>query len=542
MPAVTRRPSETTQSQTESGTSQTPETAVQDPLQEQLKDGGSAAGLANYQSSLGKWLGTELYEALAKELTLGALQEHATKAWKSALEAGVEGIDGIDGNDGESAAFTAALQEAYGQAAAEMLDTDTGKKVIGKLNGFVDANPRLILMVALMAAGGAIAANVPLPKLKETFKLGAGFSAKVGADLGKIRDIALKDLSAALEYNSGPLMAAVSINRNEDGEVSGNFKSTLGDDAKNLKADARITENGLEVATVKGLFTTEGGTKFEGGVTGGEGKSTVATGSITTVEGDVTNVNSIKYDSDSGLLSFQNVKSTQLGKSGTLSTDVGGSSDGSSYGGISASGQVAPNTKGTAGFKQTLGTDGSVTNSLNGSLDYRHNDLNAGVSGNYVEGKGGSLSANASGNLSDNVTAGGKITHNFGDSSSTSGNAFLKYDTPDLKLGGDYSFDTKNDQHKASIYGQKKFGDDYSARLDASMLSNNSGTGFEAGGLVHRKINDDFGVFGGGSYKQDADGGRFVPKAGVEVKGVPLQYSYDPATKQHKVGVTLFKW
>jgi len=597
MPAQTRRQSTTSQTQSETTTTQTPDTGLQDSAQDQLKDGGSAAGLANYQSSLGKWLGTELYEALAKELTLASLQEHATSAWKNALESGVEALDGIDGNDKEAGAFATALQEAYGNAASQLLETDTGKKVIAKLNGFVDANPRLILLVALMAAGGAIAANVSLPKFKETFKLGNGFTAKVGADLGKIRDIALKDLSAALEYNSGPLMAAVSINRNEDGEVSGDFKASLGDDAKNLKADGTFTDDGLELYTASGLFTTDGGTKLEGNVTGGADKSTVATGAITTVNGEVTTTNSVKYDSGSGLLSFKNVDMVTLQGGGKLTTEDGSASDGSSFRGMGLSGQVGNNTTGSLGYRETLGADGTQTNSVNGSLNYKTDSLTAGLKGEYdgtngfvsgsakgtfapgltgsgqfkqtfgdesqfsgsgqldytserwkaglkgtyTEGEGGSLSANASGQLTDNLTANGSLNHNFG-TGNTNGSAGLNFDTPDLKLGGDYSFDTKNDQHKVSGFAQRSFGDNYKARVDGSYMTNNSGNSFEAGGQVYRKINDDLSVFGGGSFKQDEFGGRFIPKAGVEVKGVPLQYSFDPATKQHKVGVTLFKW
>ncbi len=602
MPQQTRRPETATAQSTGTETAAPQAEVQQDPLQDQLKDGGSAAGLANYQSSLGKWLGSELYGALAKELSFASLQDHATSAWKSALESGVGALDGLDGNDKEAGAFTAALQEAYGQAAADMLETDTGKKVIGKLNGFVDANPRLILLVALLAAGGAVAANVSLPKFKETFKLGGGFTGKVGADLGKIRDIALKDLSAALEYNSGPLMAAVSINRKEDGAVSGDFKASLGDDDKNLKTDAKFTNDGITVYNASGLLTTDNGTKIEGSVSGGADKNTVIAGSITSVHGDVTTTNSVNYDETAGTLSFKNVDIAKLGedgKDGTINSTNGISSDGSSHNSIGIDGKVGENGTGSASIGQTTNTEGVTTHQANGAYNYKKDDFAAGIKADYNGGNGsisgnvsntfapgftgkaalkqtfgetsalsgsgaldyksknfntglsgqfdgvgnGSITGMANGNFNKNTSAGFDLTQKFGEGAGTSGNINAAYMTDDLKFGGSAGFDTNKNAFNAKAFGQANIGDNWKGRVDGSFGTSDSGTNYEAGGLAYRKINDDLSVFGGGSVKYDDMGGtRFVPKVGVEVKGVPLQYSFDPATKQHKVGITLFKW
>ena len=46
---------------------------------------GSAEGLSNYQQTLGSWLGTELYEAVSKEISLDRMASHADKALTGAM-------------------------------------------------------------------------------------------------------------------------------------------------------------------------------------------------------------------------------------------------------------------------------------------------------------------------------------------------------------------------------------------------------------------------------------------------------------------------
>ena len=543
MPALAPKTATSAQGQSQETAVNPPAIAEQDPAKEQLKEGGAAAGLANYQASLSKWLGTELYGALSKELTLEALQGHATKAWKSALESGVKAIDGVDGNDSEAGKFTAALQEAYGEAAAELLTTETGEKIIGKLNGFVDANPRLILLVALLAAGGAIAANVSLPEFKQKFDLGAGFSGSVGADLGKIRDIALKDLSASLEYNSGPLIAAAAVNRDEDGEVTGTISAQLGDETKNIKGNAKFTADGVEIYGLSAMLKKDNGTSLSAGVTGGSNASTVVSGAITTQHGDTTQSTSANYDVGTGAVTIKNTTTTTLDSGTKLKSEVGTSTEGSTYGGVSASGNLNENTTASAGFKQTQSADGAIDNSINGSVAYKKDDLSADITGNYSDVTGGSITGNIATKIGENTSAGGSLTHNFGDESGTKGSGYVDYKTLDLRLRTGFNFDTANNGYGVNGLAQKSFGDDWKGRVQGSYNTSDKGTNAEFGGLAYHKFNKDLSVFGGGAVRyDDVQGTRFVPKVGVEVKGVPIEYSYDPKTKQHKVGVTLFSW
>lgn len=543
MPAQTRKPAASSAQATSTTAPANAQEPLSDSLKDELKDGGTVAGLENYQSLLGKWLGTELYTALAGELTLEKLQGHATKAWESAIKSGVKALDGVDGNNAEAGAFTKALQEAYGQAASDMLATETGQKVIGKLNGFVDANPGVILLVALLAAGGAVAANVSLPEFKQKFGLGGGFSASVSADLGKIREIALKDLSAALEYNSGPLIAAAKISRGENGEVTGDISAKLGGDDAYIKGNAKINQDGVDVWGLSGLVQRPDGTKLTGDVSQASGKDPVIKGSLTTVDGNVTEVRSIEYDHGTGAVKFKDAQTAALGGGNQITSEVGGASDGSSYGAVGFKSQLNSNTTANGEFRQTQGADGLVTNSLKGGVDYKGNDFNASLSGTVNDQTGGSVTGKLNGKLGENTTGGLNLTQNFGDKTSTSGNTFLDYKTDDLRLRGQYDFDTDKDKHSFTGLAQKNFDNDLKLRMLGTVGTDANGFNADVGAMGYKKINDDVALFGGGSVRHDQmDGTRFVPKAGVEVKGVPIEYSYDPATKQHKVGVTLFKW
>lgn len=487
----------------------------QEARREQLAAQEDASGLANYQSALGQWLGGELYGLLSKELAFEKLQKHATSAWEGALGSLVKTADGVDGNSDELGEFSKALKEQYGQAAADLLETDTGHAVVSKLTGWVDAHPRTILMVALLAAGGAIAANVKLPELKQKLKLGGGFSANVEADLGKIRELALKQIKAELEYSSGPLVAAISATRGEDGTMGYGASATLGNADKNLKLDAKFTEDGLDVFGLHGLYKTDSGTTLQADATQATGKDPVVDVSLTTQDGDITTIRGAKYDANSGTLSIRERQSTQLWEGGTLHREVGGSSDGSSYGEVGVDGKIGDQWKVDGTFRQTQGADGGTTDALKGGVHY----------------------------TGDRLAAGGTLEQSFGATDSTKLGLYGRYNGDNgLKLAGDYQFDTNNSRHTAKGMAQTDLGGGYKGRVEGKLDLSSLGTSGEVGAYGYKDLGNGVGVFGGGAYRQDEMGGRFVPKAGVDIKGVPVEYSYDPATKAHKVGVTLFRW
>lgn len=183
---------------------------------------GSSTGLANYQSSLGTWLGGELYGAVSENLALSKLGSHADKAVKSALRSAASQIDRLDEYDnvyvqpGFSDAFGRALSHEMDGVASSWLQSDDGRRLAENLQNWTDANPYSVAAVGLLAAGGAIAADMDIPELKHTFDLNNEWSATVGADIGSFRNIALEEVKAKLEYHSGNLIMAIEGSKTAD--------------------------------------------------------------------------------------------------------------------------------------------------------------------------------------------------------------------------------------------------------------------------------------------------------------------------------------
>ncbi len=541
MPSQSRSTQTQTQSTTSTETSLPAIDESQEELRDALKDGGSAEGLSNCRGTLGQWLGTELYTALAGELTMDKLSGHATKAWEDALMSAVDAFDELDGKGGDGSfdPFRKALKETYGKAAEEMMQGDLGQKIVGKLNGWVDTHPKTILLVALLAAGGAVAANVDIPTLKQKFKLGSGFTAKLEANLGKIRDISLNEIKAELEYSSGPILAAAKVSRGEDGAIAADISGKLGDDKKYIKADGKFTEDGLDVYGVSGLFTT-GGRKYEAGVTGGAEVDPTISASIAREDG--THSTSGKYDTGSGVLTITDAMTTKLGESTSLKTDVSGSSDGTVGVGATVSGKAGDHTTYSAGLRHEE-KDGSTKQTGTGTLSYATDDFTAKGTASVSTDGSGSLSGSLGHKFTDELSGTASGKHTFGpDGTRTTGGLDLTYRGEDWAGTGEYDYDSKDSKHSVSGLVQRDLGSDWKARAEGKISMSDLGTDWEAGGSLYKKLNDDVSVFGGGSYKSDMDGGRFIPKVGVEVKGVPIEYPYDAATKSHKVGVTLFSW
>jgi hypothetical protein len=178
-----------------------------------------SSGLTNYEATLGKWLGPKLYKAVKKEITQAKLAKIADSGMKGALKALGKGIGDLADGDlkpGDVDKLVKALQAAYGKEAGKFVKAHPG--VGNALNGFVDANPILIVTIGLLAAAGAIAADMDIPEFSTSIGLGAGFSAEVGAKLGSLQHLALDKIEAGLSYESKQLKAKwVGTYEDEDG-------------------------------------------------------------------------------------------------------------------------------------------------------------------------------------------------------------------------------------------------------------------------------------------------------------------------------------
>ena len=262
--------------------------------------GVSDAGLANYQAALGTWLGGELYDAVSPHLTLESLSGVATDGLNSVLKALGEQLNNLgDADEGAVEAFAEALANKYDDLAGEWVEANPG--IQQALAGWVDAHPRTIAAVGLLAAAGAVLANVELPELKKKLDLGAGFTASGGVKLGRIRDIALEQIKAKLEYASGPLIAAVQVEHGES--TSGTISAGFGSDTQRVDGSVKVTETGIDAWGLRGLYGLDGGITLSGGVSGTGSDAPTVNAQIKRVDGSLTTINGVDYDASTGRIS-----------------------------------------------------------------------------------------------------------------------------------------------------------------------------------------------------------------------------------------------
>ncbi len=174
----------------------------------QAAEPSKSEGLRNYEKTLGTWLGPKLYKAVSKELTQDKLAKVANGAMKSGLKSLGSAVGNLD--EGADPAhvdkLVQALQAEFGTAAGDWVKSN-GDGLTDALNGWVDANPTIIVTLALLAAAGAVAADMDIPEFSKKMGLGGGFSAEVGVEIGSLRNIALEKIEAKIAYQSKKLTA-----------------------------------------------------------------------------------------------------------------------------------------------------------------------------------------------------------------------------------------------------------------------------------------------------------------------------------------------
>lgn len=195
--------------------------------------GGEEGGLAHYEATLGKFLGKQIYRAVSKQVTPERMHRHAEKA----LDKVVEYIKGSVGDlDAEGVLDETQLnilgdvlyQSAQPELEAFMM-SGAGREMVDALAEWVDTSPRSVALIALLAAAGAIVANMKVPAIKKRFKIREGLSARVSAKLGRLQEISLQEIKTQLDAHGsiGGLNYSANVTASyseEDGEA---FSSKL---------------------------------------------------------------------------------------------------------------------------------------------------------------------------------------------------------------------------------------------------------------------------------------------------------------------------
>ena len=543
--------------------------------QEKLRGSeGTEEGLAKYQESLGTWLGGELYGAIAPHLTLESLAGYADEGLEAALKEAVQLLGDVPGEVDEAAvkAFAETLSAHYGPLAGKWLEAN-GQGVTNAVAGWIDANPRLIVLIGLLAAGGAIAANLELPELKTKIGITDGLTAEIAAKVGRLRELALHEIKTQLAYESGPLVAAVEVEKDEDGDWSGQGEARLGDDERHLEADVTVTEDGLEVWGVRGLYTAEQAA-VGGEVSGEQGERPTIEASLTREDGPTEQVDDVEYDFEQGLLTVSSERT--FSEDGTrLSAGASASSDGSESASLSIREEVTDALTLEGGFQSTTeaeegaltttdrfsagadwrqdpwragldvegGTDGQ--GQVSGSTSYGQDDdtFRAALEGEYGWGPeaawkvGGEASY---GQDDDNFRAAlrGEYTGGAEPGWTVGGEAAWQDDRN--RLQANYGFDSAEQAHQLNLLAQRNFRQDLALRGTLNGQRDPSGTQLDAGLHGAWFPNEHVGILGGGRYQLDPQGqSRWIPEVGAQIKGVPLMVGFDTTDRTFRVGLTL---
>ena len=505
---------------------------------------GTAEGLANYQAALGQWLGQELYQAVAPHLTLEAVAGYADSALAGTFSALLGELDKLDpaNNEADLAKFEAALKKEFGTAAGEWVKAN-GDGLVGSLGEWVDANPHLIVVAALLAAAGAYLANASIPELSTTMGIGEDLKLKLGAKLGTLQNIAIQQVSAELSHATAPLVAAIKVKPGDT--TTTEFSSRYGDATRNLTVSGTVAGSDLTLLNVQGL-TQQGNQTLSGGYSQQNGTEKLNV-DITRKDGSTSRLTGVDYNATLGVLTLRNALTTQQdGGSATYNSSFG--SDGSTT--------------------QSLSLNQTVNDQLSASLTLSEAAKQLGAADSYqltkeqkaalgvnFDSKDLDASLNLSTSTSGNHSASGSIDAQFGSGFQAGGDAKSTWGTSEsLEVGAYFGYrdpnefrtymakyrytDTGATTHQWDLMMEEKLGPIYTRvqhQLNAGMQGNNWQT--TAQGAYF--LNDNVALIGGAQYSGNSTGEHsLAPQVGAQIHGVPLVITHDFETNTTTLGVT----
>jgi hypothetical protein len=478
---------------------------------EQIQKVKDASYVANYEAALGEFLGSKLFDSISEYLDPKEFSGIANNLLESVLSKGLTSLgEGESANISEEAGakITQILMGELSPFVDQFFASEKGQKCINYIKDVIGENPYPVAGIAILAAVGAIVADMDIPTLKQKFGITKGLTLGLEAKLGSLRNITMESIKTTLAYNKGKLKLETSVARNEEGKISGEASAKFGTEEQHIKGNVTVDENG---ATIYGLgaVTTISGTKL---TVDAEGNST---DSLTNVSvgfndpGDVTQSGNTSYNLKTKDLSFAYNQSKEKGLS------IGG------------------------GFSGNVGTGQLNEYNLNSSYQFDKTDLKigGGLSHNLQDN---SLNYNAFARqnlLDDRLQLNGNLSGT--DQGLSKMGIGGKYNTDSGLYSANYNHNFDTGRHNLDLMGQQRF-NDFSVRgrqqFDYSQDEGLSSTS-ELLGAYH--MNNDLALIGGAEYQHNRDGGKFLPKAGVQYKEIPIVITYDPETRATSVGISL---
>ncbi|MEC8276164.1 MAG: hypothetical protein VX026_00500 [Myxococcota bacterium] len=553
---------------------------------------GTAEGLNNYQQALGGWLGSELYGAIAPHLSHDAIGSYAEQGLGSLidqLEAYVRGLDGNVEPDVFDSIFAQIDKDVDGLA--EQFIQNEGAGLVNALGSWVDAHPRVIVSVAILAAIGAYLADMDIPTLSQKFNISDGLTAKFGANIGSLQNIALEKISAKLEYKSGILVAAVQVDRTKDGNLTGTVSGALGETGRKVEGNVVVDGSGLKAYAATGELNIDNQNKLKAGLSGGrETEGTNVTVSVERNDGTVKQLNNVNYNSSTGVISANDSKEMDwLGGVYTSKVDYTGKEGSSTQ---NWKGNITDNTA----LDATL-TESNSGRSLQTVGTYTNNDFKAELDAKYGDQTGSSIDGSVQNRLSDDflshfsmgINSDGLYTYGSSldydnqkglnaslgmtgnNQGALSANGSIDYTTNNHNLGGSVDYDISQSQ-LSELRAYYAFKDDKSFnafmaeyrynldpvaqhnfdltiqrelfdmrwRLNEKIgYSSENGLSTNTSLLGAKALNDRMSVIGGVRHEYSAGEHNVLPQVGVQYNEIPIVIEYDPKNNGASVRLEL---
>lgn len=513
----------------------TPESiATQQPrgneaAQEKVPASGDA-GLANYEAALGSLLGGELYGAVQGSLAFDALKGHAHSAVESALKAlgaQVSGADGVSADPAAMEALVGLLQAQLDPMLDTWLDGD-GKGLQASLSGWAGAHPRTVASIALLAACGAILANLEIPALKERLKVGKGTDLEIEAELGRLRAVALRKLKATLTHTSGPLVGAIEVSHGDAGTVAAaSLKHT--EEGRTIEAKGSIDGEGLVVAGLSGEVATASGATVKGSVEQKRGTDgVIASLGVARDNGELALTHD--YTWSGGVLTVGASALRRLDK-GEMSASGAMGSDGShsaKIGGIRRSdwGEVSGSAESKAGAYGL-----SEEQKLALGVKYEREGLKAALDAALTRSKGVSsttFAATVERDLGEGRRVGGSLNLGAGGERFLEAGAYYGFKDPTAFRSWliEYKHTSRTDDHTLNLALEQTLGS-VMVRANSAMSWGGSGRSIDVSAHAARFTDADTALIAGGRYTSGPSGASFTPEVGVQHKKVQVLFGYD---------------
>jgi hypothetical protein len=224
------------------------------------EQGKPTKGSPAYEAVLGHFLGSHLYKILAEHIQPEKLKSYAKKGVDAAIaKLTALASDHLGESDEEKAqkekellkSIQDELTSQMEKIAEDLLNTDGGKKFLKAIGDFVDSHPRTVLILALVAAAGAITyaatSEVEIPKFSKDLKdkVRISGSAKLKKLIPQAAELSLETLKGSVRFKAGFTYDA----KDGYGAEAGIHDP---DDKNSLSTTAKIDKEGHVIIDVTG--------------------------------------------------------------------------------------------------------------------------------------------------------------------------------------------------------------------------------------------------------------------------------------------------